>query len=1043
MLVVLVAGIGVSDSEAKTVINGDVTIDHDVSWADDTYEVHGNVTVLGGHTLRLSRAILEIVGTGEGTHRLEVMAGAELIADNSTIRGAPYAIGVEFAGMVSMFTCTLEELYVSNVTPAINVTGVLHMESCLVWKVRNDTAIRVTGTLEAISCQIMDLGEVAIIFEDPSGPRDSYLRDCLIRAPTSSTLDTFGVLISWTETTTQDVSLNVTDCRIYHFTHSIQGQINTSTATLDVLGTKFMNCGNGVVVSGHMATVSVVDCVMDGSGNGLQVHVVEPTLPSISLTTRNLAFDGFTTGVHIRGPAHGFKPLLRNITVVNSGRGVYAHGSTVLVEDSSVTECGVCFYVEYGGRIEVRRTEHEHRSGAFTPGPESAVVAFTVINITSCRWENAQPITEGFLFLIGNDNVELDRVDLADPRPLEVVAWSITKYNDLGRLWIIPEYRTDGHEFKAAANISIYNLSTQQVELVDHQPPVISGVEPEDGTWLASSDVTVLGRLEENGSGLAFLAVRIREGVEIEPVIGYDGWWTVTFEDVPDGHLTIEVIARDNSGGTTTATIEDVTVDTTRPTIDLDGGDDMLVITIDIAITGRTEPISEVHVWEMDVPPDHPYNCNVTIMADGDGNFNATVCLGDGLHRMSITSTDRAGNVGQRTFTVAMDPTPPRLEISSPEDEAWVNVTELDFSGFTGDGVGPSSWISGWIDGEEWFVERDEVGIFTVMVELTEGMNEIVFKVVDEAGNMVTLQVTVHVDTTPPLINVVEPKELRFFTTETKIDLQGDVREGSLHELTLNWMPLDLISGIFTAALTIREGENVFVISAVDRAGNSAEVTIVILRDLMPPDFTYETAFPDGQTLDVDGTLFATYTGSGTPQLEFTFQVSEASTVTASEGRGQVEGEGNLTLTIDLEEGGNVITFSVVDEAGNAAAPVTYRIVLDTTPPEIRVDAPRGDVRTKDRNYRIRGKVEEGSTLVMNGNRVPVNPDGTFNVQVDLVVGENSFQLVATDKVGLKSDQNVTLTRQKEADEGPGPGAVAALAVLTAVAAISRRRLSR
>jgi hypothetical protein len=59
------------------------------------------------------------------------------------------------------------------------------------------------------------------------------------------------------------------------------------------------------------------------------------------------------------------------------------------------------------------------------------------------------------------------------------------------------------------------------------------------------------------------------------------------------------------------------------------------------------------------------------------------------------------------------------------------------------------------------------------------------------------------------------------------------------------------------------------------------------------------------------------------------------------------------------------------------------------------------------------------------------------------VVGENEFRLVATDRVGLESAKNVTLTRQKEAEEGPGPGAPAALAGLFTVAILSVRRVRR
>ncbi|MCK4970385.1 MAG: hypothetical protein KAS77_07655, partial [Thermoplasmata archaeon] len=99
LVLIMCTGILAStDAEARTVIDHDVVVTGDISWADDTYEVHGNVTVLGGMTLHMSRVVLEIVGTSDGSHRIEVESGGDLIADNSTIRGAPSTIGAIFAG---------------------------------------------------------------------------------------------------------------------------------------------------------------------------------------------------------------------------------------------------------------------------------------------------------------------------------------------------------------------------------------------------------------------------------------------------------------------------------------------------------------------------------------------------------------------------------------------------------------------------------------------------------------------------------------------------------------------------------------------------------------------------------------------------------------------------------------------------------------------------------------------------------------------------------------------------------------------------------
>jgi len=1040
LVLIMCTGILTStDAEAKTVIDQDVVVTSDVSWADDTYEVHGNVTVVGGSTLHLSRVVLEIFGTTDGSHRIEVGSGGHLIADNTTIRGFPFSIGAVFAGDVLMVTCTVEGLYVSNVTEAMLISGVVQLRHTTIRDTKNHTAINVTGTLEAIDCQFLDLGYTTLFFPDPSGARRSSLRGCTLRARPVASGDTYGILMSWTEAVSGDVSLDVVDCEFQDFSYGLQGLFDTSRASLEVLGSSFANCGQGISISGNKATVSIRGCELEGPGTaGLNVYVINPLLAPIDLITADLVISGFDRGINVRGPAQGFRPLLDNVTVTYCTQGIHVLGSTVKVEDSNVTECGICFYVESMARIEIRRTEHTYRSADYAPGPQSAVVAFSVVNVTTCRWKDGPAISDGYLILIGDDGVELERLDLTEPQALEVVVWSLTKYNDLGRLWVIPTFKV-GNDGFVGANFSIYNLSSQHVEIIDHLPPSIDMTWPDDGHWFATPDLAVSGRVIDNGSGLASLFARIEGGQEIEATVDEEGMWSVTFDPVADGPYTVELLATDDTGGTTVIIITNLTVDTSMPTITIDQGLDVLVNATWITITGRTESYSSVNISEVDAPPDSPYKCEDETEADEEGYFSLYVCMGAGSHQVTINATDRAGNLATITMTVAMDPQSPQVSITTPIRGEWLNSTTVHVSGVVTDG-GESSWVKGWLDGDEII---DDVGNFTVDLELVEGEHSVRIDVMDEAGNRHSASVTFKIDFTRPVIRIVTPKEDSFFTTESKVDLQGEVLEDNLLEVTLNGEPMTILSGIFTAALDIEEGENAYVVEAVDLAGNIARSTITIRQDMTPPEFTFGTTFLEGITMDVGGTLYGTYTGTGTPQMGFTFQVSEPAKITASGGLGQAEGDGTLRIDIGLEEGTNTITFTVEDDAGNAASPVTYRIVLDTTPPEINVDDPIGEVKTKETNYRLRGRTEEGSILMIDGESVMVNSDGTFTVQVDLVVGENVFHLEATDGVGLVSTSDIIITRQKEVDESPGPGAVVAVLGLITVATLTRYCVGR
>jgi MYXO-CTERM domain-containing protein len=299
------------------------------------------------------------------------------------------------------------------------------------------------------------------------------------------------------------------------------------------------------------------------------------------------------------------------------------------------------------------------------------------------------------------------------------------------------------------------------------------------------------------------------------------------------------------------------------------------------------------------------------------------------------------------------------------------------------------------------------------------------------------------VDTVPPDLRVVAPVEEEFFTRDQKVDLQGEVSDANLDGLTLNGMPLNLLDGLFSAPLQIAEGENVFVLEATDLAGNSVVRRLVITRDVSPPEYTHQVHADGGRLLDVDGEAYATGPEGAVVWVRFEFNVSEHATITASGGRGTVEGEGELSIQFDLDEGENSVTFTLVDEAGNAAPTLIYRVTLDTTSPEIVVPGSGSPVETKDRTYLIKGRVEVGSTLTVDGGTVKVNADGTFATKVDLVKGENVFTLEATDVVGLNSTLDVIVNREVEEEDGPGPGALAALVGLALAAIVCTRKRRR
>ena len=146
-----------------------------------------------------------------------------------------------------------------------------------------------------------------------------------------------------------------------------------------------------------------------------------------------------------------------------------------------------------------------------------------------------------------------------------------------------------------------------------------------------------------------------------------------------------------------------------------------------------------------------------------DGARNYSVYLEDGMHIVDITAYDRAGNKAQTSVIIYVDTSPPIIHIDMPRDEEYIAIPNITIKWHATDNFGIDRYEVR-LDNGSW------VPLTTTYYRfegLFDGTHTVYVRAYDYAGNMVTAEVTFVIDTTPPTIKIIEPKNGSELTNKT------------------------------------------------------------------------------------------------------------------------------------------------------------------------------------------------------------------------------------------------------------------------------------
>jgi len=310
---------------------------------------------------------------------------------------------------------------------------------------------------------------------------------------------------------------------------------------------------------------------------------------------------------------------------------------------------------------------------------------------------------------------------------------------------------------------------------------------------------------------------------------------------------------------------------------------------------------------------------NTLLISDNGGPGKPSpVTLNNGIHALTVTATDKAGNSKSISQTVKVDTSGP-----------IITPTMLGTSGMNGwyrSAVDLSTAASDALSGVQGNVEvslDNGVSWTTPPINFTDGIHPLILRAYDQAGNLSTSSLTLKVDSTSPTFNI------------STLGTMGNAY-WYVSPITTSITPNDTLSGVARVeynqnaagwqtgtSVTSGDGINTIVLRVYDIAGNMASGSVTVRVDTAPPLITPSLSGTSGS----NGWLVSPSTVS----------VTTNDTTSGVNGEPDVSFDGGLTwqsAPVLLNDGEYSLTFRAFDIAGNEGMAL-LNASIDTTVPTL------------------------------------------------------------------------------------------------------------
>jgi hypothetical protein len=388
---------------------------------------------------------------------------------------------------------------------------------------------------------------------------------------------------------------------------------------------------------------------------------------------------------------------------------------------------------------------------------------------------------------------------------------------------------TDPFGISATVTSDPFNIDRTRPQITaDLNPPAVNG-------WNRSA-VTVHFTCTENGSGLTAPCPPdqvFSTDVANQPV-------TATVTDRADNAASVDAIVR---------------LDTTAPTVHITSpADGVTVISSSVDVSGTVaDTLSGIAT----------VTCNGAPATFSTNTFSCNVALQEGDNEVAVVVTDVAGNTGRDAVDVAVTVPGPAIAFTSPAALTVFNgqQTPITVSGTVDDpnativvtSPDAPNGVPAGVSGGTWTTQN---------VPLKEGHNLLTATATNARGGVSSTNLTVTLDTTPPIIRIDNPPASATLTNG-QISVSGvvnDIVPGTVNSeqvaVQVNGLDAQVSNRSFVVPeLLLARGQNTLTAVATDRAGNQSQTRIqVTLQDSLQQQ-RIEIVSGDHQTAPISTTL--------------------------------------------------------------------------------------------------------------------------------------------------------------------------------------------